>query len=86
MDVAGAYDGEDHEPGAFVYLDERHAWELQRRRKVRVCTAEKFEAVPKAEEAAGSRPRFVAAHLDGHAAVRGDWAGTLPQLAQSRSG
>lgn len=36
VDMAGGYDGERHKAGDFIYLDERHAWELHRRRKVRV--------------------------------------------------
>jgi len=30
VDVAGAYDGEEHDAGDHVYLDEQHAWHLQR--------------------------------------------------------
>jgi hypothetical protein len=56
VEVAGEYDGEEHEAGSFIYLDERLAWELHHRRKLRVCTFEEVEAVRKAEEAAGSRP------------------------------
>jgi hypothetical protein len=62
VDVAGDYDGEPHEPGEWVYLDERHAWELQRRGKVRVDTAEEHHAVETAETRAGlwsqSSPRL----------------------------
>lgn len=57
VEVAGEYDGQPHDAGAFIYLDERHAWELHRRRKVRVCTFEEAETVRKAEESAGVRPR-----------------------------
>jgi hypothetical protein len=39
-----------HEPGYFVYVDER-------RRRVRVCTFEEAEAMRKAEDRAGVRPQ-----------------------------
>jgi hypothetical protein len=57
VEVACEYDGEKHEAGEFIYLDERHAWDLHHRRNVRVCTFEEVEAVRKAEEAAGARSR-----------------------------
>jgi hypothetical protein len=57
VDVAGDYDGEDHEPGEWIYLDERHAWELQRCRKVRIASFEEAASVAKAEQRAGVRRR-----------------------------
>ena len=54
--MAGDYDGEDHEAGEWIYLDERHAWELQRQRKVRIATYEETATVVKAEELAGVQP------------------------------
>ncbi len=51
VDVAGDYDGEDHEAGEFIYLDEIQAHELQRRRRVRIATSAEAEAVRKADEA-----------------------------------
>lgn len=49
IEQPGAYDGEDHAAGEVIFLDERQAWELQRRRKVRICTAAEAEAVSKAD-------------------------------------
>ena len=38
VEVAGSYDGEEHPAGSFTYLDERHAWQLQRKGRVRICS------------------------------------------------
>jgi hypothetical protein len=50
VDVAGDYDGEDHEAGEWIYLDERQAWELQRWRRVRIATHEEAAVVQRADQ------------------------------------
>jgi len=57
VDVSGAYDGEEHDAGEWIYLDEIQAHVLQRQRKVRIATYEEAAAVAKAEERAGVRPQ-----------------------------
>jgi hypothetical protein len=51
VDVAGDYDGEPHDAGEWVYLDELQAHALQRQRKVRIATAAEAEAVSRADQA-----------------------------------
>ncbi|HYB27541.1 MAG TPA: hypothetical protein VEF89_13050 [Solirubrobacteraceae bacterium] len=46
----GDFDGEHHDGGEIVLLDERQAWELQRRRKVRIATFEETAAVERADQ------------------------------------
>ena len=54
---AGSWDGEPHDAGEFVYLDERRAWALQNRGALTIVRSEEEEAVRKAEERVGIRPR-----------------------------
>jgi len=50
VDVAGDYDSEDHKAGEWIYLDERQAWELLRRRRVRIATYEEAAVVQGADQ------------------------------------
>jgi hypothetical protein len=55
VDVAGDYDGEPHEAGEWIYLDEIQAHELQRRRRVRIATYEEVAAVERADQVIAAR-------------------------------
>jgi hypothetical protein len=50
VDVAGDYDGEDREPGEWIYLDEIQAHVLQRQRKVRIASYDEAAAVKRADQ------------------------------------
>ena len=41
--------------GDFIYLDERHAWELKRRRLVRIASYEEAAAVERGDQVIGAR-------------------------------
>ena len=57
VEQPGSYDGEEHEAGEWIYLDEIQAHVLQRERRVRIATAEEHYVVQAAEERTGVCPQ-----------------------------